>query len=49
MGEQRGAAEVTDYVRGTSGTFDKNGAFIKLTLAVLMTPERLRSANCCPS
>lgn len=37
--EQRGAAEVADNVRGALDTIDKNEEFIKLTLAVLMTPE----------
>jgi len=37
--EQQGAAEVADNVRGALDTIDKNEEFIKLTLAVLMTPE----------
>ncbi len=37
--EQCGAAEVADNVRGALDTIDKNEEFIKLTLAVLMTPE----------
>lgn len=37
--EQRGAAHVADNVRGALGTIDRNEEFIKLTLAVLMTPE----------
>jgi hypothetical protein len=37
--EHRGAAEVADNVRGALDTIDKNEEFIKLTLAVLMTPE----------
>ncbi|WP_223549492.1 hypothetical protein [Pseudomonas sp. A-B-19] len=37
--EQRGAAEVTDNVRSALGAIDKNQEFIKMTLAVLMTPE----------
>lgn len=37
--EQRGAADVADNVRGALNTIDKNEEFIKLTLAVLMTPE----------
>ncbi len=37
--EQQGAAEVADYVRGALDTIDKNEEFIKLTLAVLMSPE----------
>ncbi len=37
--EQRGAAEVANNVRGALDTIDKNEEFIKLTLAVLMSPE----------
>lgn len=37
--EQRGASEVAENVRGALDTIDKNEEFIKLTLAVLMTPE----------
>lgn len=37
--EKRGAAEVAENVRGALGAIDKNEEFIKLTLAVLMTPE----------
>jgi len=37
--EQRGSADVADNVRGALDTIDKNEEFIKLTLAVLMTPE----------
>lgn len=37
--EQRGAADVADNVRGALEAIDKNEEFIKLTLAVLMTPE----------
>jgi hypothetical protein len=37
--EQRGAADVADNVRGALDTIDKNEEFIKLTLAVLTTPE----------
>jgi hypothetical protein len=37
--EQRGSAEVADNVRGALETIDKNEEFIKMTLAVLMTPE----------
>ncbi|KPG98319.1 hypothetical protein AEQ67_13265 [Pseudomonas sp. RIT-PI-q] len=37
--EQRGAADVADNVRGALDTIGKNEEFIKLTLAVLMTPE----------
>ena len=38
--EQRGAADIADNVRGALDTIDKNEEFIKLTLAVLMAPER---------
>ena len=37
--ELQGAAEVADNVRGALDTIDKNEEFIKLTLAVLMSPE----------
>jgi len=37
--EQRGAADIADNVRGALDTIDKNEEFIKLSLAVLMTPE----------
>lgn len=37
--EQRGSAEVAGNVRGTLDTLSKNDEFIKMTLAVLMTPE----------
>ena len=37
--EQRGAADVAGNVRGALDTIDRNEEFIKLTLAVLMTPE----------
>ncbi|VVN67088.1 hypothetical protein PS726_00164 [Pseudomonas fluorescens] len=37
--EQRGAADVADNVRGALETIDRNEEFIKMTLAVLMTPE----------
>ena len=37
--EQRGAAKVADNVRSALGAIDKNQEFIKMTLAVLMTPE----------
>ena len=36
--EQRGA-DVADNVRSALDSIDKNEEFIKLTLAVLMTPE----------
>ncbi|MFL8988699.1 hypothetical protein Q8X48_13250 [Pseudomonas sp. QLc11A] len=37
--EQRGSADVADNVRGALESIDKNEEFIKMTLAVLMTPE----------
>ena len=37
--EQRGAADVADNVRSTLGAIDRNEEFIKMTLAVMMTPE----------
>ena len=37
--EQRGEAEVGGNVRAALQTIDKNEEFIKMTLAVLMTPE----------
>ncbi|QVW25380.1 hypothetical protein KJF94_07345 [Pseudomonas hormoni] len=37
--EAHGSAEIADNVRGALDTIDKNEEFIKLTLAVLMTPE----------
>ncbi|CAI8898172.1 hypothetical protein [Pseudomonas sp. IT-P291] len=37
--EQRGSAEVADNVRGALQTIDKNEEFIKMSLAVLMSPE----------
>ncbi|NWL18621.1 hypothetical protein [Pseudomonas umsongensis] len=37
--EQRGAADAAENIRGALDTIDKNEEFIKLTLAVLMTPE----------
>jgi hypothetical protein len=37
--EQRGSADVADNVRGALEAIDKNEAFIKMTLAVMMTPE----------
>ncbi|MNL63418.1 hypothetical protein D3C87_1875540 [compost metagenome] len=36
---QRGSAEIADNVRGALATIDRNEEFIKMTLAVLMTPE----------
>ncbi|MEB2621390.1 hypothetical protein [Pseudomonas sp. YuFO8] len=37
--EQRDGTYVADNIRGALDTIDKNEEFIKLTLAVLMTPE----------
>lgn len=37
--EQRGSAEVADNVRGALAAIDSNEEFIKMTLAVMMTPE----------
>ncbi|MBX7277132.1 hypothetical protein K2E96_16555 [Pseudomonas sp. ERGC3:05] len=37
--EQRGSADVAENVRGALHTIDENEESIKLTLAVLMTPE----------
>ena len=37
--EQQGAAVVADNVHGALDTIDKNEEFIKMTLAVMMTPE----------
>jgi hypothetical protein len=37
--EQRGATEIAENVRGALDTIDKNEEFIKMTLAVLMTPD----------
>jgi hypothetical protein len=37
--EQRGSAEVGGNVRGALQAIDRNEEFIKMTLAVLMTPE----------
>lgn len=37
--EQRGSADVAENVRGALHTIDENEEFIKLTIAVLMTPE----------
>lgn len=37
--EARGSADVAENVRSALDTIDKNEEFIKLTLAVLMTPE----------
>lgn len=37
--EQRGAGGVAENVRSALDAIDRNEEFIKLTLAVLMTPE----------
>ncbi|WP_448090766.1 hypothetical protein [Pseudomonas azerbaijanoccidentalis] len=37
--EQRGAAEVAENVRGALTAIDRNEEFIKMTLAMMMTPE----------
>ncbi|AZF22261.1 hypothetical protein C4J91_3518 [Pseudomonas sp. R3-52-08] len=37
--EQRGSAQVADNVRGALSTIGHNEEFIKMTLAVLQTPE----------
>lgn len=37
--ERQGGAEIADNVRGALDAIDRNEEFIKLTLAVLMTPE----------
>ncbi|MNQ81868.1 hypothetical protein D3C85_969050 [compost metagenome] len=37
--ERRGSAEVAENVRSALVTIDRNEEFIKMTLAVLMTPE----------
>lgn len=37
--EQRGAADVADNVRGALEAIDRNEEFIKMTLAVFITPE----------
>ncbi|PMZ92741.1 MULTISPECIES: hypothetical protein [unclassified Pseudomonas] len=37
--EQRGAAEVADNVRGALEAIEKNEEFIRMTLAVMMTPD----------
>ncbi|UVM02045.1 hypothetical protein LOY41_12385 [Pseudomonas atacamensis] len=36
--EQRGAADVAENVRGALEAIDRNEEFIKMTLAVMMTP-----------
>jgi hypothetical protein len=37
--EQRGAADIADNVRGALEAIDHNEEFIKMALAVMMTPE----------
>ena len=37
--EQRGSAEIAGNVRGALSAIDRNEEFIKMALAVLMTPE----------
>ncbi len=37
--EQRGSEDVANNVRGVLLAIDRNEEFIKMTLAVLMTPE----------
>lgn len=37
--EQHGSLEVADNVRGALDTIDRNEEFIKMSLAVMMTPE----------
>jgi hypothetical protein len=37
--EQRGSADVAGNVRGALDVIDHNEEFIKMTLAVMMTPE----------
>ena len=37
--EARGSADVAENVRGALDTIDRNEEFIKMTLAVMMTPE----------
>lgn len=37
--EQRGATDVAENVRSALDAIDRNEEFIKMTLAVMMTPE----------
>ena len=37
--EQRGSAEIASNVRGALAAIDRNEEFIKMTLALMMTPE----------
>ncbi|KHA70085.1 hypothetical protein NZ35_27650 [Pseudomonas chlororaphis] len=39
LAEKTGNADFANSVRGSLSTIDKNEEFIKMTLAVLMTPE----------
>lgn len=39
--EVHGSADIADNVRGAPDTIDRNEEFIKMTLAVLMTPDEL--------
>lgn len=40
--EQRGSADVSENIRGALNTIDENESFIKLTLAVFITPNDLQ-------
>lgn len=37
--EQRGSSEIADNVRGAFAVMDRNEEFIKMALAVMMTPD----------
>ena len=37
--EQRGSAETSENIRGALNTIDKNEEFIRMTLAVLLSPD----------
>ncbi|WP_375123612.1 hypothetical protein [Pseudomonas sp. LW8] len=37
--EQRGSADIAENVRSSLAALDRNEEFIKMTLAVLMTPD----------
>ncbi|UOK36282.1 hypothetical protein [Pseudomonas palleroniana] len=37
--EQRGSTDVAENIRGALSTIDHNEEFIKMTLAMLMSPE----------
>nr|ARJ57839.1 hypothetical protein [Pseudomonas fluorescens] len=37
--DQQGGTDIADNVRGAMDAIDRNEEFIKLTLAVLMTPD----------